>query len=141
MLLRRVISLQWKPRTFLRLFVGGSALRLSATPVFSRGGLTIMTAVLLGIALDLGVLAWRSPRLHMLGLAGAAGCGVTCTALLGVMFAFVPVFPSYWQGPAFSGAQLSGIPEAKILWAVGFGAIRPRFVAHAFDADYPSSGL
>jgi hypothetical protein len=130
------ITLTWHPRRFLRRFAGGAGLGITSSLILWGLGLSIMTAVLLCIGVGIVVLAWRFPRLHTLALAGAAGFGLLYSLVLASLFMLLPDFASQWTPSRLSDARLAGLPAEEILWACGFGAVWPRFVAYVFDARW-----
>lgn len=133
--IREDVLFSWSPRLFLRRFFGASILGVMLSLILWVIGLTIMTAVLICMLIGLIVLSWRFRRLQHISLIGALGFALCYFAVLKLILLSSSAFPHYWNLGNLSGYGLWGVPLEEVLWALGYGAIWPRFIAYVFDAN------
>jgi hypothetical protein len=133
--LKENVRFSCRPRLFFKRFFGGSMLGVMLSLILWFLGFKIMIAVLLSMLIGFIVLSWRFRRLHNISLIGALGFAFSYFAVIKLMFLFSSTFPYYWNHNNLSGYGLWGVPLEEVLWALGFGAIWPRFIAYVFDAD------
>jgi hypothetical protein len=98
-----------------------------------RGGLPIMTNVVLTMVAFGIVLLWLRPRFLSLALTGALGF-----SLFYFLFAWVALAlwsPGYWNIEKLWGYSLFHVPLEEIVWATAFGFVWPLFMAYVFDAE------
>lgn len=132
--LKQNVIFSWKPRLFYKRFFGGAVLGVIFSLVLWFMGLKIMTAVVLSMVIGLIILSWRFRRLQNISLIGALGFALSYFAVLKLMFLSSSTFFLQWNLGNLSGSNLWGVPLEEILWATGFGALWPRFIAYVFDA-------
>jgi hypothetical protein len=124
----------WKPRLFCMRFLVNAVLGVFFSLLLWHLGLKIMTAVLLSMAVGLLVLSLKLHRLQHIALTGGLGFSLFYFLFLKWSYTVSSGFPLHWNQGSLSGLNLWGVPVEEILWAAGFGAIWPRFMAYVFDA-------
>jgi len=98
-----------------------------------RGGLPIMTSVVLTMVLLAIVLLWLRPRFLSLALTGALGF-----SLFYFLFAraALAIWPSgYWNVGKLWGYWFFRVPLEEIVWATGHGFVWPLVMAYVLDAE------
>jgi hypothetical protein len=99
-----------------------------------RGGLPIMTSVLLTMAALAIVLLWLRPRFLTLSLMGMLGFSFYHT--LNINFGMW-VWPQawHWNVAKFWGYSVFRISPEETLWAAAYGFVWPLVMAYVFDAE------
>jgi hypothetical protein len=99
-----------------------------------RGGLPIMTSVVLTMVLLAIVLLWLRPRFLTLSLMGMLGFSFYHT--LNINFGMW-VWPQawHWNVAKFWGYSVFRISPEETLWAAAYGFVWPLVMAYVFDAE------
>ena len=133
--LRQDVSINWKPWTFGRRFVGSSAFGIGVSLLLWSTGLKYMTSALIGGVLLLIGISWRYRRLARLSLSGGVGFLLLYVSVLKLTYVLFPMFVEQWNHQNLSGILLWQVPLEEALWALAYGVVWPRLVAYALDAD------
>lgn len=135
----RPFQLIYKPSQFARRYVISSIVGVGFILCLRLLGIRIMVASLIGIFVGLmilmGVFKQKTPRLSR----GAIGFGLFYVLVMKLSYFAWPDFKFQWRHESLWDFQPWEIPLEEILWAIGFGAVWPRFIAYVFGRERRSA--
>jgi len=139
--LRGKISINFTFRRMLKRAFLLSLLSFSITMSLWFLGLKIMTAVFISLTVTTAILFLLLHRIfRILCIRGAIGFSILYGILTGVSFSLFPHFLEQWNLANLSGMSIFNVPIEEIIWAFGFGAYWPLYIAYILDAKRPDSG-
>ena len=98
-----------------------------------RGGLSVMTSVVLSMVALAIVLLWLRPWFLAIALMGAMGFSLFYFLFARAALAIWP--PGHWNVGKLWGYWFFRVPLEEIVWAVAYGFVWPLVMAYVFNAE------
>jgi hypothetical protein len=139
--LRGEISIRMDFRRMIKRAVLLSFLSFFITMSLWSLGLKIMGAVLISLSITIILLfVWFCRDFRKLCVYGAIGFTLFYGVLTSLSFLFFPHFLEQWNLTNLSGVLILNVPIEEVVWAFGFGAYWPLFIAYILDAKRTDKG-
>lgn len=104
-------------------------------------GLKIMMAVVISLSVTIALLFfWLCRDFKILCVWGAIGFTLVYGILTSMGIIFFPHFLEQWNLANLSGISIFNVPIEEFVWAFGFGAYWPLFMAYILDAKRTDNG-
>jgi hypothetical protein len=132
--LRDRITININIRLMLKRFFLISFLGFDITISLWFFGLKIMMAVVLSLSITIALLFfWLCRDFKILCIWGAIGFMLGYGILISMVTMFFPHFLTQWNLANLSGILIFNVPGEEFVWAFGFGACWPIFMAYILD--------
>jgi hypothetical protein len=133
--LRGEISIRMNFRRMIKRSVLLSLLSFFITMSLWFLGLKIMMAVSVSLSTTIALLFfWLCRNFRIMCIYGAIGFTLFYGILTSLSFLFFPHFLEQWNLANLTGISIFNVPIEEIIWAFGFGAYWPLYIAYILDA-------
>jgi hypothetical protein len=139
--LRGEISIRMDFRRMMKRAVLLSFLSFVITMSLWFLGLKIMGAVFVSLSVTITLLfVWLCRDFRIMCVYGAIGFTLSYGFLTSLSFLLFPHFLGQWNLANLSGVSILNVPIEEIIWAFGFGAYWPLYMAYILDAKRTDKG-
>jgi hypothetical protein len=121
------------PSRFLGRYLICTVLGVTLSGVCWAWGMSAIVAAVVGISALWGALIWHRRELWPLSATGTIGFTLFYTAFVIVVSVVWPDLRMHWNADNLWGPRILMVPLEEIVWAVGYGAVWPLFMAYVFD--------
>jgi len=132
--IRKKVDLEFDGRRIFERYVLCSTSGLVVALVLRSGGIRMMMASIISIALLGLVMLGLQRRFWHVPVIGGVVFSVFYFVLIRYAFAVFPDLIHQWNFANLSGFAIGGVPLEEILWSLAFGAVYPLLMMYVFDA-------
>ena len=126
---------RFSPRRLLTRYLSLSALGIGiGYAIKFTHPIGVMNSAMVGVIVVGGLLCWLKRDSLRLAFAGMLGFGVYYLALGAVSISLWPHFVQQWISAELLKYNIFGLPSYELIWALGYGAVWPLFMAYVYDA-------
>lgn len=126
----------------LRRYLGLSALGIGiGYAIKFTHPIGVMNSAMVGVVVVGGLLCWLKRDGLRISLAGMLGFGLYYLVLGAASIGLWPHFAEQWRSAELLSFNIFGLPSYELIWALGYGAVWPLFMAYIYSATFtPTEG-